>query len=327
MMSASTRKIVYSPQAEQAMAEVCDVVLDLPGGACLQDHAEALADVELLFSSWGGPVLSSETLALLPRLRAVLYAAGSIRRIATDAFWEKDIPICSAAPLNAIPVAEYAFAQVILCLKQSYHLARQTREAKTYANHSAISAPLGSYGAVVGLVSLGEIARQLLVRLRTLDVRVQVYDPYLSAKEAKELGVEQVDLKTLFASSDVVSIHTPWLPETEGLISGELIASMKQGASLINTARGAVIDEIAMGQVLAARQDLQAVIDVTYPEPPPPDSPLYTLANVFFTPHIAGSLDRECARMGDAMVEEARRLLKSEPLHLRVTPEAYARMA
>lgn len=327
IMAPGPRSIVYTEAAVRGMQGFCDVVLDTAGDQSLEPYAAQLADVELLFTSWGAPKLSEENLALMPKLKGVFYGAGSIRGMVTDAFWERDIPVCSAAPLNAIPVAEYAFAQVILCLKQSYHLARMTREARSYVPLGGVAAPLGSYGAVVGLVSFGEIARQLLVRLRTLDVQVQVYDPFLAPEKAEALGVKLVDLPTLFKTSDVVSVHTPWLPETVGLITGKLLASLKPGASFINTARGAVVDENALGKVMAERPDLQAVLDVTYPEPPPTDSPLYTLPNVFLTPHIAGSLDRECARMGDAMISEAQLLLAGKPMQLRVTPEIFARMA
>lgn len=327
LMSGNFRNIVYAQSAEHALEGMANVVLDSTSSILLQKHPDQLAKIELLFTSWGAPHLDAKTLEVLPALRGVFHAAGTIRGIVSDAFWKRNIPICSAAPLNAIPVAEYVFAQIILCLKQSYYFSRVTKEQKHYVNRNQMSVSYGSYGAVIGLVSLGQIARQLLVRLRTLDVQVQVYDPFLSEKDARNLGVVLVDLPTLFSTSDIVSLHTPLLPETEGMITGELLECLKPGAAFINTARGAVVDEVALCQVLEKRPDIQAIIDVTHPEPPPKGSPLYTLPNVFLTPHIAGSLDRECARMGDAMVEEARRLLAGEPLKLQVTLDDYSHMA
>lgn len=326
-MADKFRNVVYTSNSEDAIRRITDVVLDTTSQRALQEDAKKLAEVELLFTSWGAPHLDAKALKLLPNLRGVFNAAGTIRGIVTDAFWERNIPICSAVALNAIPVAEYVFAQIILCLKHSYYFARITREKKCYADRNILPIRFGSYGAVIGLVSLGQIARQLLVRLQTLNVQVQVYDPFLSEASARELGVALVDLPTLFSTSDIVSLHTPLLPETEGMITGELLEHLKPGAAFINTARGAVVDEDALCKVLAKRPDIQAVLDVTHPEPPQQDSPLYTLPNVFLTPHIAGSLDRECARMGDAMAEEARRLLAGEPLKLKVTPEIYAHMA
>ena len=111
------------------------------------------------------------------------------------------------------------------------------------------------------------------------------------------------------------------------MITGEMLMSMKENATFINTSRGAIVDEPALHQVLAKRPDLTAVLDVTYPEPPPPDSPLYTLENVVLTPHIAGSLSAECHRMGQYAIDECRRYLNGEPLLYRVTEEMAAKMA
>lgn len=327
LMAEYARKSVYVPSVEHAIGGIANIVLDTTNEEAWQKKASDLETVELLFTSWGAPRLDAEALALLPALRGVFHAAGTVRGIVTDAFWERNIPICSAASLNAIPVAEYVFAQIILCLKQVHHLARLTRKQWVYTQPDQLSIRFGSYGAVIGLVSLGQIARQLLVRLQTLDVQVQVYDPFVSEASARELGVTLVDLPTLFRSSDIVSLHTPLLPETNCMITGELLERLKPGAAFINTARGAIVDEPALCRVLAQRPDVQAIIDVTHPEPPLEGSPLYRLPNVLLTPHIAGSLDRECARMGDAMVDEARRLLMDKPLQLQVTPEIYARMA
>jgi phosphoglycerate dehydrogenase-like enzyme len=161
-------------------------------------------------------------------------------------------------------------------------------------------------------------------RLRAFDVRVIAYDPFATPEAAADLSVELCTLEALFERSDVVSCHTPWLPETVGLLNGALFRRMKPGASFINTARGAVVNEAELIEVLGARDDLFAVLDVTYPEPPAVDSPLYTLPNVLLTPHIAGSMDDECRRMGRMMVDELDRWLRGEPLRHRVTRD-YAR--
>jgi phosphoglycerate dehydrogenase-like enzyme len=134
-------------------------------------------------------------------------------------------------------------------------------------------------------------------------------------------------LDEVFRRADVVSVHTPWLKETEGLITGAHIASMKPYSTFINTSRGAVVRETEMTHVLQARPDLVAVIDVTHPEPPSPDSPLFTLPNVILTPHIAGSLGAECRRMGQYMVGELERYVLGQPLRYALTRERAAIMA
>ncbi len=141
------------------------------------------------------------------------------------------------------------------------------------------------------------------------------------------MGVELVSLDEACARADVVSLHTPWLKETEKMITGAHFRAMKQGATFLNTARGAVVDEPAMVEVLTERPDLFAVLDVTHPEPPAPDSPLYTLPNVILTPHIAGSMHNECRRMGQYAVDECRRYLAGEPLRWQVTRELADQLA
>jgi phosphoglycerate dehydrogenase-like enzyme len=177
------------------------------------------------------------------------------------------------------------------------------------------------------LVSLGVIGRMVRERLRMLDVNVIAYDPYVTPAEAGKLNVRLVALDELFQQADVISLHTPWLKQTEGLVTGAHFASMKPGATFINTSRGAVVRETEMIRVLQDRPDLWAILDVTWPEPPPKDSPLYTLPNVIVTPHIAGSMDGECRRMGQYMIGELRRFLAGQPLQYQITREKAAIMA
>jgi len=156
---------------------------------------------------------------------------------------------------------------------------------------------------------------------------VLAYDPYVEQATLRSLGTRRASLEEIFSTCQVVSLHVPNLDETAGLITGSLIRSMPEGATLINTARGAVIRESEMVDVLRERQDLTAMLDVTWPEPPPADSPLWDLPNVIITPHIAGSMNAECGRMGEFMLDELRRYLAGEPLHYEVTPDLFLRMA
>jgi phosphoglycerate dehydrogenase-like enzyme len=163
--------------------------------------------------------------------------------------------------------------------------------------------------------------------LRPHQLEVVAYDPFLSADEARRLNVRSVDLAELFRISDVVSLHTPLLPETRDLVTGAHIESMCQGATLINTARGAIVREAELVAVLERRPDLQAVLDVTDPEPPLPGSPLLHLPNVVRTPHIAGAIGPERRRLGRGMVEELRRYVRGKPLRWEVRREQIEHMA
>ena len=287
-------------------------------------HRAALEKAEVIFSGWGAPKMDEAFLRAMPNLRAVFYAGGSVRYFVTDAFWRAGVRLTTAQATNAIPVAEYAASMLQLGLKRVWHFARVTRETRNFPADRPLP---GAYGTTIGLVSYGTIARLVRARLRMLDCAVIVHDPFLSGEEAAREGVRKVGLEELFATADAVSIHTPKLPETAGLIRGRHLAAMKPQSFFLNTARGEVLHEPEVVEVLRQRPDLQAVLDVTAPEPPRPDSPLYQLPNVFLTPHLAGSVGAECQRMGLAMIDEYERYRAGLPLHWEITAERAALMA
>ena len=269
-------------------------------------------EVEVLLTSWGGPVMDGAMLSRFPNLKGVFYGAGSSKRMTTPEFWARDILLTTAAAANAVPVAEYTVAAMVMGLKQAWASDRRTRDTKTFSRRPF--EPEGLYGSRVGLVSLGLIGRLVRERLRAYDVDVVAYDPFVSVETFQRLEIKPLSLEELFSTSSVVSIHTPVLPETKGLVTAELVASMKTNATLINTARGVLVKEEEVCGVLRDRPDLQAVFDVTYPEPPAPESLLYRLPNVFLTPHLAGSRGSERLRLGDAMLAEFERYCRGERL-------------
>jgi phosphoglycerate dehydrogenase-like enzyme len=135
-----------------------------------------------------------------------------------------------------------------------------------------------------------------------------------------------MSIERIFETCDCVTLHAPNIPSTEGMITGKHFRSMKEGAVFINTARGAVVREPEMIEVLQTGR-IFAYIDVTAPEPPAPDSPLYTLPNVFLTPHMAGSCGLEARRQGEYVLEELRRFLQGEPARHPVTRDMMEWMA
>jgi phosphoglycerate dehydrogenase-like enzyme len=185
---------------------------------------------------------------------------------------------------------------------------------------------IGNLNKRVGIVGASRIGRRVIVALRPFDFSICVYDPYLSEQEAASLGVEKVELDDLLRSSDVVTLHAPSLPETRHLIGARELALIPDGAALINTARGALIDGAALEQELSSGR-IRAVIDTTEPEPLPAGSPLYDLPNVFLTPHIAGASGTEVYRMTEIVIEEIGRYLRGEPLQHEVRQEDLARIA
>ncbi|MES2308439.1 MAG: hydroxyacid dehydrogenase [Verrucomicrobiota bacterium] len=285
---------------------------------------DLLHQTDYILGSWGMPTLDESLLHQMPNLKGVFYAAGSVKGFVTDAFWKKKIPLSAAAAANAVPVAEYTFAQIILSLKRFWHYSVGLRDAQKYQNpHQCF----GCYRTTVGLISLGMIGRLVLEKLKTLDLHVIAYDPFYPKDLAEKQGIELVSLDELFERADVVSLHTPWLKETQGLIQKSHFLKMKVDATFINTSRGAVVHEEGMIEALQERPDLWALLDVTHPEPPVENSPIYTLPNIILTPHIAGSVGLECVRMSDWMHDELQRWLRGEKLVYEVTENQIARMA
>jgi phosphoglycerate dehydrogenase-like enzyme len=324
LLDPRSAEVIYPPDIRAQLAARVTVLEPLLTRQSWTAHRDILAQAEVLFGGWGTPRLDAELLAAAPRLRHVFYGAGSVRGIVSDAFWERGLTITSSYAANALPVAEYALAQILFSLKLGWRYAREVRALGKYPARFPVP---GAFGTTVGLVSLGMIGSLVAQYLQPFAVKVLAYDPFCTTERARELGVTLVTLEELFARSQVVSIHTPWLKETENLLRGHHFAALPPDATVINTSRGAVVCESELIAVLQQRPDLQAVLDVTYPEPPVAGSPLYALPNVVLTPHIAGSMDRECARMGQYVVDELTRYLAGAPFRWAITREAAARMA
>ncbi|MGE5222158.1 MAG: hydroxyacid dehydrogenase [Omnitrophica WOR_2 bacterium] len=315
---------IYGPQELVEIGQMVELVAPQQTASSIRENMQLLKDVDIIISGWGMANLDEDFLAAAPNLKAVFYGAGSIRYFMTEAAWERGIQVVSAYFANDIPVVEFTLSQILFSLKRGWYYVFTIKRDGKYP--PLVPAP-GGYGSTVGLVSLGMIGRLVAQRLQTFDVQVIAYDPFTSSAEAASLNVELCSLDQVFQRSDVVSLHTPWLKETEGMITGEHLASMKQGATLINTARGAVINEPEMIQVLRRRPDLYAILDVTYPEPPDPGSPLYTLPNVILTPHTAGAVNNECRRLGRLIAGELKCYVNGQPLKWLIDREKFRIMA
>ena len=315
---------IYGEEQRKQIGQLVRIEAPLQTSQTISTNLSVLQDVDIILSGWGCPKLTAEFLAHAPRLKAIFYGAGSIRYFVTDAFWDRQIVVTTAYEANDIPVAEFTLAQILLSLKGYWQHVHWVKQTGGWWEHLPSA---GVYGSTVGLISLGMIGRMVAEHLKRFDVHVLAYDPFASVDTARQYNVELCALEEVFIRSDVVSLHTPWLPETERMITGKHFASMKKGASFINTARGAIVREDEMAAVLQERPDLYALLDVTYPEPPVPGSPLLQLPNVILSPHLAGADFAECKRNGQWMVDELKRYLNGKPLRFAVAREKAAIMA
>ncbi|MEU5328826.1 hydroxyacid dehydrogenase [Streptomyces parvus] len=328
-MSGETREAILAPEALDRLARVADLdprLLVTDFGADDPAQRTGLHEAEVLFTGWGCPPLDPAALSAMPRLRAVVHAAGSVKHHITQDVWDRGITVSTAATANALPVAEYTVAAILFANKNILESARVYRAARSRVNLLERFPGVGNYRRTVGIVGASRIGRRVIELLRPYDLRVLVHDPYLDETDARTLGVERTELDTLAAESDVVTIHAPELPGTRHLFDAPRLALMRDGATLVNTARGSLVDTEALVKE-AATGRLNAVLDHTEPEVLPADSPLYDLPNVLLTPHIAGSQGGELHRLADAAVDELERYAHGLPFAHAVDPRTLHQQA
>nr|WP_297422564.1 hydroxyacid dehydrogenase [uncultured Actinotalea sp.] len=266
--------------------------------------------VEVLVTGWGAPRVDEAVLADAPALRAVVHSAGSVKELLVPAVWERGVVVATAAEANSVPVAEFTLGVVLLSLKRAWLASARAcgRLDGPVPTQARGPETVGAYGRTVGVVGASRIGRRVLDLLRPFDVDVLLHDPYVAPDEARALGAEPVELDTLVARSDVVTLHAPSVPATRHLLDARRLALMADGATLVNTARGALVDHDALTrEVLAGR--LHAVLDVTDPEPLPAGHPLLAAPTAFVTPHVAGALGTELRRLGAWSVAEVERFV------------------
>ncbi|MBN9332034.1 hydroxyacid dehydrogenase [Devosia sp.] len=319
---------IYSDAALARLHSLCDIPDVKPiHGFEDEDNRALLAEVSILATGWGCPRLDSSALRAMPQLSMVAHGAGTVKSFIAPAIYEAGITVTNAVAANAVPVAEFTLASILLANKRVLFLRdlyRQTREA--LHRHPVMESTLGNYRKTIGIVGASHIGRLVLELLRPFDFSVLLADPYLSPDAARHLGARLVPLEELLAQSHVVSLHAPALASTRHMIDARRLALLRDGATFINTARGSLVDQDALTAELVAGR-IDAVIDVTEPEVLPAASPLYDLPNVLLTPHIAGAVGGERERLGDMAVDEIERFVTGQPLRHAIDPALLEKIA
>ncbi|WP_226900284.1 hydroxyacid dehydrogenase [Nonomuraea phyllanthi] len=276
------------------------------------DAATALGRAEILITGWGCPRIDASVLATAPGLRAVVHAAGTVKSIVDPVVFERGIVVSSAAQANAVPVADYTVAALVLGAKRAFSRARHYADGRDPAMWRP-GPDTGLHDCTVGVIGASRVGRLVLHRLRAFDVRVLLYDPTLTPGEAALLGAELVDVDELCRRSDLVTVHAPALTETHHLLDRRRLGLLPDRTLLINTARGSLVDTEALTEECVSGR-ISAVLDVTDPEPLPPGHPLLGLPNVLITPHLAGAQGRELRELGEFAVTEIERFVAGHPL-------------
>lgn len=320
-------KRMFSQEAWESMQNFA-TVLHHPGDepADKVDLLTLLPEAEACITSWGVACLDADVLEAAPRLRAMAHMGSSVKRFVSDAFWDRGLHLTSAGITLARDVAETTLGLMIVGMKRIWPLGQHVRDGGWRESpiwDKWIARELLRKN--IGIIGASNVGRHLIQLLQPFEVTILLYDPFVTDEEAAELGVTRLDLNELLSRSDVVSLHAPANTQTYHLLDEHGLALMKDNALLINTARGTLIDEVALIQELQKGRFF-AFLDVTDPEPPSPDNPLRQLQNVVVTPHIAGCIEN-CHRMGELAVEELRRFFAGEPAIYQITPDLFKRIA
>lgn len=314
---------VYGQGRRERVAALTDLYPHVVHAGNFDSHAAGLAGVEVIFATWGMIRFDERHFRAMPRLRAVFYAAGNVKAFAQPLV-ERGVTLVSAWEINAIPVAEMCLSQILLSLRGYFRAVRRYAELRSFdAKRFPRS---GVNGETVGMIGMGKIGTRLRELLADYPLRVIAHDPFLTPERAALLDVERATLEQVFERSLVLCNHIPDLPTTRGVLTARHFRAMRDGATFINTGRGAQVVEDDLVAVLRERPDLTALVDVTWPEPPPPDSALWGLPNLVISPHIGGTIGDEVVRLADCAIEEFQAWSAGRPLRHQVTPEILATM-
>ena len=318
---------VYDDAVYNKLCQTLDLTREVILAENFEEHRERLSKVSYLFATWGMPALTEKQIGeYLPNLKAVFYAAGTVQGFARP-FLNRGIKVFSAWAANAVPVAEFTVAQIVLSGKGYFQGMRRMetggREAFSAFSHSLPC----NYRVKIGILGAGMIGSRVLQMLQGYDFETLAYDPFASEEKLAALGARRASLEEIFSECQVISNHIANLPATQKILRYEHFSKMKKNAVFINTGRGAQIVEDDLARALREDPDRTALLDVTWPEPPEADSPLLTLPNCILSPHIAGSMNNEVARMGAYMAEEYEALSAGRPCRYQVTLDMLETMA
>lgn len=270
-------------------------------------HPQEFAEVEYIFSTWSMPRFEIEEIKqCFPKLRALMYGAGSVQAFARP-FLNCEVDVFSAWGVNAIPVAEMATSLILLSNKGYLRACRCLSQDASQGAKALdfLWANRGNYGCKVGVLGIGMVGSEVCRMLARHKLTILAYDPFCSPQKAEALGITLTSLEQIFSECEVISIHISDNPNTRGMLNYDLFKLMHDNATFINTGRGAQVVESDLARALKEKPFRSAVLDVTSTDPATTDASLYSMENVFLSPHIAGSQQDEWWRMAECMLEEA----------------------
>ncbi len=305
------------------LEELGTVVWNEDGRNWTEDELAAhIEGVDVCVLGWGCPSVGEKALAHADALRAVLHTGGSVAGYATEAVYDRHIPVLSGNELYARSVAESVVAYALYLLRDigryNGELLRDGWSQPGWKNE-------GLLDQTVGLIGFGAVARWTARLLSAFGVKLFINADHVSPEEAASYGARKATIDEIMSGCKIVSVHLARTPQTYHIIDERRLKLLREGAIFINTARGSIVDEAALARELATGR-FRAALDVYEAEPLPMDSPLRTLPNALLMPHMGGpTMDRR-PFVTRALIEELPRALAGETSYLTITRDMMRRM-
>jgi phosphoglycerate dehydrogenase-like enzyme len=321
---------LFPPRVREALAAFADPIYNSKEGhLTAADLAAQASDCEAIITGWGSPKLDAEILDAAKKLRIVSHAAGSVKFLLPEQpadFFRRGLRMSCATPMMSRYVAELSLCLAIAALRRISQFREELKGSDMWWGTHHPLYPDTLIEQRVGMIGLGLITWEFVRLVKPFGCELWCHSKHGDRERAAAEGIKMVELDDLLRECPIICLFAAVRPDTIGMISREKLKLIQDGAVIVNTARGILIDEAALIDELKTGR-LWAGLDVTYPEPPPADNPLRDMPNVLLTPHVGGPTPSRYWEMGAFAVEDLRRFYAGEPLRGEVTEKRLEGMA
>ena len=313
-----------TPKALKTLRSLGEVYLNtLNRQLTVEEVIEWAHDADVLITCWGTCKYSKADVEKMPNLKLIAHSGGTLVPVVEQDVFESNVQVISGNNVFAKSVAEGALCYALDALRRIEFYSNEVREGRW---RTAEFQNRGLIGKTVGIVGFGTIAQHFVELIRWFECDVLIYSSHLTNEEAAKYGARTASLEEIFSTCDVISIHAANNAKTKGMVTREMLESMKQDALIVNTARGGVIDEEAMFELLLSGR-ICGALDVFQQEPLPVDHPIRKCKNVLLMPHMGGPTIDMRENVTLDLCKEINRLKNGEALAHGFTADAAKRMS
>ncbi|MBR6523841.1 MAG: hydroxyacid dehydrogenase [Clostridia bacterium] len=311
---------------EKAMAELSKVGTVKRNMTDADLNADQLVkeayDADVIVCTWGSLMFTKEVIDRLPNLKMIAYGGGSMANTVDEYAYQRGIKVLTGNYIFAMSVAEGCLAYTMCALRELERYMRQVREGGWNENWTN----RGLFGKRIGIVGFGEIAKNFVGMLKPFDMEILINSGHMTQEEAAKYGARTASREEIFETCDIVSLHISLNEKTKGCINRELLEKLQPHALLVNTARGEVVDEEALEELLAQKR-FYAALDVFGQEPLPVDSRLRKLPNAMLIPHLGGPTIDMREYIICSLAKDIKAFGEGKPLKNEIGVEAVSRMS